>query len=58
MDIDDFEVEELLHAEPMDSWGVSYDLFTRHIEDDLPDGWHLYRGQRRFIPVLDSMCKN
>jgi hypothetical protein len=58
MDFDDFEVEELLHAEPMDSWGVSYDLFTRRLEDDLPDGWHLYRGQHRLIHLPDVMCQN
>jgi hypothetical protein len=45
MDLNDFEIKELLHIEPINSWGVSYDLFTRHIEDDLQDGWHIRRGQ-------------
>ncbi len=45
MDFDDFEVEELLQAKPMDTWGISYDLFTRRLEAEAPDGWHIYRGQ-------------
>lgn len=26
-------------------YGIAYDFYTRLIEDPLPDGWHMHRGE-------------
>jgi len=27
------------------TYGISYNIFTHKTEDDLPNGWHAYRGK-------------
>jgi len=33
----------LVNMEPFGAYGISYDIFTRATEDDLPAGWHAHR---------------
>ncbi|KAI0057552.1 hypothetical protein BV25DRAFT_1775473, partial [Artomyces pyxidatus] len=43
-----------LYFQPQGIWGLSYDLFTRRIEDNLPNGWGSRRSgvYRRMAAVL------
>lgn len=43
-----------LLPQPMGVWGVSYDLFTHAIVDDLPGGWHSSGGAqtRTFLYII------
>jgi hypothetical protein len=49
--------EENLHIalveEPVDTWGLAYDLDTHRIIDDIPGGWHSYSGVMIFGIALD-----
>jgi hypothetical protein len=32
-----------LYHQPIGTWGIAYDIFTRATEDDLPHGWNSRR---------------
>lgn len=35
---------------PRGTYGVSYDLNTNRMTNDLPDGWHIYTGEQGTVP--------
>ena len=37
-------------------YGISYDIFTRNTEDDLPNGWNSYRCQYVITTLLINMA--
>ena len=34
-----------VHLMPIGHYAISYDIFTRATEDDLPRGWHSHRSE-------------
>jgi hypothetical protein len=39
---------------PHGVYGISYDIFIRKSEDDLPNGWHSPRGELVHAPFISN----
>lgn len=47
----------LLNMDDEGSYGISYDIFTRVTQDDLPFGWYARRGNFEFHHIVDYLCR-
>lgn len=44
--------ERLLDMDPDGAYGISYDVYTRKTQDDLPGGWNARRGESAYCAYV------
>ena len=42
----------LMECDEIGTWGISYDIFTRATEDDLPQGWNTYHSKSKLSKIF------